>query len=240
MDPDACGSEVLNHFTELKLPFCDFLIPITNNCVEANPSCIATDHSYSGGLQRFVLSAFDAWITGGANAISVRLFESLIKNALGMPHGDLNAGSRNIAENLILETDGQVCLDPDFWYIDRFSFGKIYSVKCAVQDPHFSLREVSKRLDAFASAHRLRSIPTECQSCSMRSVCRGSHPASRFGVDGSFDHRSAYCELMFNLSCAVVDYLRQGRLTEHLIDPDLTTLLRSVPDERNSHANVQL
>jgi len=95
MDPYADGREVLLHFKELGLPLCDFLSSITNNCVEANPLRMATDHSEAIALRRFALSAFDAWIEGGVNSISVRLFESLIKNTLGIPHGALNAGSKN-------------------------------------------------------------------------------------------------------------------------------------------------
>lgn len=234
MDPDADGREVLLHFKELGILACDFLIPITNNCLESNPLLMVTDHANALGLERFALGAFEAWIEGGTGTISVRLFENLVKNAFGLPHGYLNAGSRNLWQYLILEADGQVCLDPDFWYIDRFSFGTKYRLNSSVYDPGFSLREVARRLGAFASANGLHSLPSDCQGCSMRSVCRGSHPASRFGVDGSFDHRSAYCHLMFELSAAVVNYLRQGGLAGQFSDPDLSKLVEALSSERSS------
>jgi uncharacterized protein len=126
-DPAASGRRVLSHFCELGLPDCDLLIPITNNSLESLAGA-RTDHADADGLRRYYLDAFDEWITNRKEVISVRLFDSLIQNAFGIPHGDLNAGSRNIAENVIVETDGTVCLDPDFWYVDRFALGEVYSL----------------------------------------------------------------------------------------------------------------
>jgi uncharacterized protein len=176
-----------------------------------------------------MLDAFEEWLDGGPSSLSVRMFESMIRNALGLRHGHLNAGSDNVAQNVILETDGRICLDPDFWYIDRFDFGRMYRVDSTVHDENFSLSDVAERLERFAEDHRLRSIPSDCQRCSMRSVCRGSHPASRFGPDGSFDHRSAYCPVMFDLSVRIVEYLVQNGLGSHLVDVDLRALVQRVP-----------
>jgi uncharacterized protein len=219
-DPLANGHAVLSHFCDLGIPECDFLIPISNNCLASHPDALITDHAEGEGLRSYFLDAFDEW-TARKGAISVRLFDSLIKNAFGVPHGDLNAGATNIDENLILETDGQVCLDPDFWYVDRFSFGKAYRLEANVHDPDFSLGEVARRLDAFAVEQGLRKIPTDCQSCAMRSLCRGSHPGSRYGADGAFDHRSAYCHLTYEVSRSVVSLISEFGLGSYLVDRDL-------------------
>ncbi len=220
-DPTADGRAILSHFCDLGIPECDLLIPISNNCLAAQPNALVTDHAQAAGLRRYFLDAFDEWINRRKGAISVRLFDSLIQNALGIPHGDLNAGSTNIAENVILETDGQVCLDPDFWYVDRFDFGRAYRLQANVHDADFSLETIARRLDTFATEQRLRNIPTECQKCAMRSVCRGSHPASRYGTDGGFDHRSAYCHLTYELSRSVVSLLVKLGLGPYMVDLDL-------------------
>jgi uncharacterized protein len=219
-DPLADGRAVLSHFCELGIPECDFLIPISNNCLDAHPNTLVTDHAHRDALRCYYLDAFDEW-KRRKGAISVRLFDSLIQNAFGIPHGDLNAGSTNIAENVILETDGQICLDPDFWYVDRFAFGKAYRLEANVHDADFLLDTVADRLDTFAAEQRLRNIPSDCQTCAMRSVCRASHPASRYGIDGSFNHRSAYCHLTYDLSCSVVSLLLDFGLARYLVDPDL-------------------
>ncbi len=55
----------------------------------------------------------------------------------------------------------------------------------------------------------------------MRSVCRASHPGSRYGIDGSFNHRSAYCHLTYELSRSVVSLLIEFGLGPYLVDLDL-------------------
>jgi uncharacterized protein len=220
-NPAVNGAQILRYFHDLGIPECDLLIPITNNYLVDHSDNMQTDHSEAESLERFYLDAFEEWADNLKGQLSVRLFDSMINNALGIPHGDLNAGGTNIAENVVLETDGEVCLDPDFWYVDRFDFGEAYRLNANVNDSDFTLRLLEKRIDTFVDAEGLRGIPTDCQSCSMRSVCRGSHPASRYGIDGRYDHRSAYCHIMLPLGRAIVERLRRYDLSQHLVDSDL-------------------
>lgn len=220
-DPLANGREVISHFCQLGIPECDLLIPISNNCLDASPDALVTDHAAGERLVQYFLDAFDEWSRRSKSVISIRLFDCMIENALGIPHGYLNAGATNIGENVILETDGEVCLDPDFWYVDRFEFGKAYRLSANVHDADFSLWTVESQLNAFVDQQQLLSIPTECQSCAVRSVCRGSHPASRFGLDGGFDHRSAYCHVTYELSRSIVSLLLECGMASYLVDPDL-------------------
>lgn len=145
IDPEANGAEIMAHFSDLGVPSCDFLLPMTN----------------------------------------------------------------------------KVCLDPDFWQINRFSLGKMYSMTMNVHDSGFALEAVARRLTSFTTRHELTSIPSACQHCAVRSVCRGSHPASRYGDDGSFLHRSAYCEAMYRISEELLRCIVEQDLASSLIDPDL-------------------
>lgn len=224
VDPRADGRRVIRHLREIGVKSCDLLIPITNHCVESSAST-SSDHVDHSGLTRYLVDAFREWSERHSDVLSVELFDALIQNAVGIPHGHLNAGSRNLAENVILETDGTLCLDPDFWHIDRFGFGQMYSLRTSVHDPEFRLVDVERGLAQFARDKRLASLPDECQPCSMRSICRASHPASRFHPDATFDHRSAYCPVTFELSQEVLHYLMAHGSAKHLVDTDLRNLV---------------
>ncbi len=122
----------------------------------------------------------------------------------------------------VVETTGEICMDTDFGQIDRFLHGEEYLSGFHLNDPSFDWADVESAL-----AHRLEQVganrvPSECQTCTMRSVCRGGHPASRYhDADGSFDHRSAHCGALFPLSELVVEHLVAKGLGDHLVDADL-------------------
>jgi uncharacterized protein len=214
------GYSTLRHFQELGVPLCDFLIPISNNALQeaAAPDAKQIDFREVG---TFLTDAFRAWVENPNPPISVRLFESMIQNAFGLPHGYLNAGSRCLTENVVLETNGDVCLDTDFWQIDRFALGEQYKLNFNVHDHDFSLARVEEQLSAFVEQNDLDRLPDACESCRMRSICHASHPASRYGTDRSFNHRSAYCDAMLTLSEAVLSHLSKNGLSHELYDLDL-------------------
>jgi uncharacterized protein len=234
-DGEADGYETVKHFQELGIGGCDFLLPMTNNALVAH----ASEREASGDARQpsgsaapdfekiaaFMRGAFRRWIEPGNPEISVRLFESLLQNAFGLPHDYLDAGPTSLATNLVLETDGDVCLDTDFWHIDRFDLGQHYRLAMNVHQEDFTLTRVESALAAFVAAHGLDRLPDACQSCRVRSICHASHPASRYGADGSYGHRSAYCEAMHGLSEDIVDYLNQRGLAHALYDPDLKASL---------------
>jgi uncharacterized protein len=225
-DPTADGAAVIRHFSELGITSCDLLIPITNNCVEAT-HVTPSDFAQKDALARYMVDAFREWSEHHASTMAVELFDTMLMNAVGFPHGNLNAASHNFSENVILESDGTLCIDPDFWHIDRFGFGEVYRLRTSVHDPKFSLADVEASLKAFADHNGLNLLPDECQKCSMRSICRASHPASRYGLDGSFNHRSAYCTVTFALSQEILRYLVNHGGTRHLVDEDLRRFVLS-------------
>jgi uncharacterized protein len=214
------GYATLRHLQDLGVPLCDFLIPITNNALQGVAASTHQEIDFRG-VATFLTDAFRAWVDNPDPPISVRLFESLIQNAFGLPQGCLNAGSVNLTENVVLETNGDICLDTDFWQIDRFALGEQYKLKFNVHDQEFSLARVEEHLSALVRHHNLDRLPDVCQSCRMRSICHASHPASRYDTDGSFNHRSAYCDALYALSEAVLSYIQKNGLSHELYDPDL-------------------
>jgi uncharacterized protein len=214
------GYATLRHFQELGVPLCDFLIPITNNALQAVASEEGRQIDF-GSIGTFLTDAFRAWVENPDPPIRVRLFESLIQNAFGLPQGCLNAGSLNLAENVVLETNGDVCLDTDFWQIDRFDVGEQYRLKSNIHDQDFSFPRIEEQLNALVRQYGLDRLPDACQRCRMRSICHASHPASRYAADRSFNHRSAYCDAMFALSEAVLRHVNRIGLSHELYDTDL-------------------
>lgn len=222
VDGNFDGGKALDSVERLGIPACDFLIPMSNNALENSANCEDyRSHTDFTKIGAFLASAFRRWSTHPKPEFTVRLFECVIRNAFGFDSGYLDAGSVNLADFLVLETDGALCLDPDFWHIDRYDLGCHYKLNFNVGDEDFNLHAVESRMAAFTVENHLETLPDACQQCKVRSLCRGSHPASRFGPDGSFNHRSAYCEAMYALCDSVVDYIDSKGLTEHLCDDDL-------------------
>jgi uncharacterized protein len=242
VDGHADGYETLQHFQEIGINECDFLIPMTNNALQqigdTNDYNTYTDFTAIGS---FLTNAFRRWIENPKPEIKVRLFECLIKNAFGLEGGFLNAGSVNLSGYVVVETNGDICLDTDFWQMDRYDLGKKYRLGCNVSDASFCLQNVEEDINIIVKQQGLDQLPDACQPCKVRSICRGSHPASRFGADGSFNHRSAYCEALFALSAVVLEHIVDTGFTENLYDGDLrATLSRDAVGSNNAQASNRL
>lgn len=211
------GGGTLAHYRdELGLRAADFLFPILNNATAR------TEDVDMEGIGRFLVSAFDAWVEDDMLSFDVRLFEALICNALGASHNYFASGASKMGDVVVVETTGQICMDTDFSQIDRFRHGEEYASGFDLADPDFSWHELESALQERISDVGGNRVPSSCQTCRARSVCRGAHPASRYDDrDQSFDHRSAYCTAMYALSDHVIDYLVECGLQEYLVDDDL-------------------
>jgi uncharacterized protein len=216
------GRRTLCHYRdELGLAGADFLFPIRNHALAR------TDGVDLPAIGRFLLAAFDAWVEEKALSFDVRLFEALVRNALGVPHNYFASGAARMGDVVVVETTGELCMDTDFSQIDRFRHGREYASEYRLMDPDFSWDRLETALQRRIAEVGGNRLPSACQTCRMRSVCRGAHPASRYDDrDRSFDHPSAYCDPMYRLSERVVEFLVQHGLEEFLVDPDLRHDLR--------------
>ncbi|CAN5750159.1 anaerobic sulfatase-maturation protein [soil metagenome] len=214
--------ELMHLRDELRIRGADFLFPISSHALARRSPL---DQKI---LSEFLLSAFQTWTEADDSLFTVRLFRALIKNAMGMPHNYFASGAASLGAAVIVETDGKVCMDTDFSEIDRYDLGSEYRFDFSVMDEDFTFAKVDRALHARIEERQLDRIPADCQSCRMRSVCRGAHPASRYDDrDHSFDHRSVYCEAMYDISDAVVEYLVRSGHGEDLADADLQHDLRT-------------
>lgn len=223
------GAELIRTYRELGVRACDILLPMTNHAVQrhlAGPGGGgAIDFETVG---EFLCAAFREWTEVDLPWPRVRIFEALMMNALGLPQACTNAGANSLDRVVVVEPEGWICMDTDFGEIDRFGLGHEYHTGLNVRDQDFTFAAAERALAARIAQQRLDTLPAECRACPVRSVCRGSHPASRFDdVDGSYDHPSAYCAAMYALSVDVVTYLAEQGFAENLLAPELRSL---VPD----------
>lgn len=214
--------KILETFVDLNVSFCDFLIPMTNNALQKLNSNFVNIQE----MTDFLSKCFDLWVSKYSSKIDIRMFHYMIYNAFGLDHGYLNAGNGNITDSLICETDGKICLDVEFSLIDRFSLGEEYVLgEANIFNSSFKFSNFLDNLEHTYKTKLSFENNSACQKCTMRSICRGSHPCSRYDEDHSFNNRSAYCDSMFHLSNQILNFIRKENLTESLIDSDLKELL---------------
>jgi radical SAM protein with 4Fe4S-binding SPASM domain len=117
-------------------------------------------------------------------------------------------------------------MDVEFGDIERHGLGAEYRLGLNVNDDGFSFGGAHEALVDRIRSRRLAALPDDCAQCPVRSVCRGAHPGSRFDDrDGSFNHASASCEAMYELSTSILHHLYQHGYGPHLADPALRELL---------------
>jgi uncharacterized protein len=213
--PDGDGGATMRQFRALGVQACDLLIPMTNHALQRR----ADGTVDMTGVGRFLRSAFEDWTRTDDPSQRVRLFEGLIMNAVGLSQNCSNAGSteEQLAQYVVVETNGDICMDTEFGEIDRYGVGAEYKTGFNVSDPSFRFQDLEAALRQRIRTKHLGDLPEDCVACPVNAVCRGSHPASRFDdSDASFDHRSAYCEAMFGLCQDVVTFLSDHGLEKSL------------------------
>ena len=228
-DPGADGAAVVRHFREIGVASCDLLIPMTNHALQRRLPVLDGSSSRidMGGLTRYLVGAFREWIGADDPSVRIRLFEAMIFNALGISQTCTNAGvsDKVFAQVAVVETNGDLCMDTEFGEIERNGFGQEYRLGLNVVDDGLTFEKAERVLGERIASRGLGRLPDECQRCPVRSVCRGSHPGSRFDDgDGSFNHRSAHCAAMYELSAEVVGYLCRNGYDSQLFDPVLREL----------------
>ncbi|MGH8604650.1 MAG: hypothetical protein ACREXR_18260 [Gammaproteobacteria bacterium] len=121
---------------------------------------------------------------------------------------------------VILETDGELCIEPEFATIDRYGIGSEYQLGENVLQPGFRFDKVERILRDRIEARRLAKLPSECAACHVRSICRGGHPGTRYD-DRDRSHASAHCTTMYALSLDVAKYLSDNGYEEECLADDL-------------------
>jgi uncharacterized protein len=201
------GAAAIRLLRDLGVTSCDFLLPMTNHALQRRRPVDLQ------ALGVFLREAFREWVKDDDPSLQVRLFASMILGALGVPPVSLATGGADLGSMAVIEPDGEVCTDTEFGQIDRFGLGREYRLGLNVGDADFSFEEVERRLGRFCSERGLTALPSGCQPCLVKALCRGGHPGARFDdADGSYDHPSAHCPAMYALAEEVASYLEMKDL----------------------------
>jgi uncharacterized protein len=222
-DAASDGATVQGHLEGLGIKSWDFLLPMTNHGLQRR----AGSPIDMNGVGAFLSDAFRVWAAGSEPRPSVRLFDMMVLNALGVDRPFANAGASEdlLSRVTVVETNGDMCMDVEFGEIERHNLGQEYRLGLNVNDPAFTFESAESALVDRVRSRGLGTTPDECMQCPVRSLCRGSHPGSRFDDhDGSYNHRSAYCEAMYMLSTDILHHLYRHEYGPHLHDPLLREL----------------
>jgi radical SAM protein with 4Fe4S-binding SPASM domain len=171
------------------------------------------------------------------DSYKVLLFEALIQNAFGIENKYAYLGPPKEAfEYIIIETNGDICLDEEYGQIDRYNFGSEYNLGLNVLDDDFSFFRVESVLEQVIDARALDRLPDACKSCGVKAMCRGSHPGTRFDDHNkSYNNSSVYCDVMSDLCRQVLRRICTEGLISYIRDPALRAIaeqyeLQSEPD----------
>ena len=215
-DPMLAGTDLFDTLVSQDYHYFDLLLPITNNAIqEACPSA-RVDMERVGEV---LVETFRAWVRRDDPSFHIRLFEALMVNAVGGGHNCSNAGLTREAFGAyaIVETDGAICLDAEFSEIDRNAVGREYHSGFNLFQPDFSFDDAFSAIATRMDAAAMDRIPADCHGCEVMAVCRGSHPGSRYGGDGTYFHRSAYCAAMKAIGLEIQAYLSEHGLGDALV-----------------------
>lgn len=191
IDPQADGRRVYDHLCrDLGFKSVDFLLPFMN--------WADFDGEKLTGVNRFLESAFDAWLEHlETDAVRVRLFDRALQSLCYSPPVTLSGQAKTL-KNLIIvvESDGTIMPEESLrpTYQDRYTDLSI--VRHGVEDI------LSDRLMAASILDEYR-IVDECDGCALSTACVSGGTLGRIGTrfsDGPEALRkSVYCDAFVSL-----------------------------------------
>lgn len=187
ISPQQSGAAIYRHMTkELKAPAVNFLLPdITHDSHDANQRFI-------DGCGDFLIEVFDAWAAdGGTKGSSMVRF---IHEAIGpMINDELCRRSVRKLQPLLqfnVSSNGEVSPDD----VIRGIAPRFRDLPYRIDTHHAS--ELSQR-DEWQELERVQmNLPTPCQQCEWKNVCRGGNYQSRYSEKNGFDNPSVYCSAL--------------------------------------------
>lgn len=235
IDGESKGSDTIQFFKDIGISSLDLLLPITNHAIQRLGSAAPGTSIAIEKVGAFLCDAFNRWVDLDDDSYDILLFQALIQNAFGIEnkYAYLGPPREALFEYIIIETNGDICLDEEYGQIDRYNFGNEYNLGLNVLDDDFTFFRVESMLEQVIEARALAKLPDACKSCGVKAMCRGSHPGTRFDdQNGSYNNASVYCSAMSDLCREILRRIRAEGLISHVRDP----VLRAITENhRASH-----
>ncbi len=155
------------------------------------------------GYGQFLKDAFDLWYADWKRGdyVSIRTFEDLVWNAMGLPCSSC-ASSGTCGQYLLIEADGSA-YPCDFFALDQWKLGNV----------HTQTLEALLRSEKSLEFAQLRSCPpADCQTCPYERLCRTG--CCRDWEETAGGYRNHYCQAFRMLFAHALPRIREMAAAE--------------------------
>ena len=188
INPFVDGATIYRHFVEdLGVTHMNFLTPdYTWDSVIPKEVIL--------GVERFMLSALRAWLTGRNPKIHVRLYSELLAAMVHPRAMDMMKAYTNDYRNIIgVSSNGD--LGPE----DTLRTADPRFATLGLNVATHNLRDLLESRAWQEQADAATVKPDKCQSCDWWTVCKGGRPLNRFSKAKGFGNHSIYCSGLQNI-----------------------------------------
>lgn len=191
INAETSGEEMVRWMMAQGLKSFDFLLP------DASYDNLPDDWPGVGVYRRFLIEAFDYWLSLGENAPQIRLFELMMMGLMGRKPA-LDALGGELRAICVVETNGAIgVLDTlricgDLYASDQLN---VFDHGLDVHAAHYGIDQIQEPCD-------------QCKACPYFQACGGGYLPHRYDGE-SFANPSLYCEALAGLSERMVELLRR-------------------------------
>lgn len=162
---------------------------------------------------RCLADIFSAWLAEDNPQVRIKFVDQMLAHfRRGVTPDDMFRRPRKSNQIIIARSDGTVAVDDSYipalsWYRDTPVYSmRRHSLREFLADPIF------QRIEQATG-----SLPSGCQDCRWRQVCRGGDIENRFSDARDFDNPSVYCDAYKVMYQAVCDELASNGYPAELI-----------------------
>ncbi len=189
MNPDIDERKLIDWFVMHDIGGIDFLLPDANYFSPLPP--LYTPELYG----KFLVRAFDYWVSLDANAPNIRLFDYIIRGLTGEVTG-LDSLGGDLSLLCVVESDGSIGISDVGRICPPLRIDKLNILDHAL-NLHSEIYDIEN----------LQKLSVTCASCKHLRSCRGGYLPHRF--DGtSFQNPSYYCSALYEISEHIYRYLK--------------------------------
>jgi uncharacterized protein len=218
---------IYHHYQEIGLRRCDFLLP--DGTHDHPPPGLALDGSTTPYAD-WLIAIFDEWFRNEDKALSIRIFEDIIKLLFGPGFGnDALGGGPN--DTLVIETDGG--MEP----IDVLKICGPGFTKLGLNIERDAIRDACSAELMQLYRQGASGLCDRCQACPIRAVCGGGYLPHRYSSISGFANPSVYCRDLMKLIThirnqvltTIPDVIQQKLMMRPLSYEDALMLLNRAP-----------
>ncbi len=198
--PDQSGRVIYEHFAnDLNVPLMNFLWPNFHY-----GDAEATD-DFIDGCGDFMVDVCKAWFAGGKKNVEIRFLREIIGPLLDDEVcRELPPNRNNPFELITVSSNGDIAPDD----IIRTLAPRFRETGYRVGST--TLSDLGQSETWLEVSHAQEKLPTACQSCIWRNICRSGSPQHRYSEERGFDNPSIYCRSLKRVYSYVTSQLIAG------------------------------